>query len=76
MKKRTVIVCLSLIVYSICYSQKNFKVYPIADVFCQDACKLVNDEGNPLYFDNGHLTLSGSEMLRGVFEGVLADVGK
>jgi hypothetical protein len=32
------------------------------------------ENGKPLYFDEGHLTLTGSGMLRGVFDRVIADL--
>jgi peptidoglycan/LPS O-acetylase OafA/YrhL len=55
-------------------NEKNFKIYDIANYFCDGACKMVADTGKPLYFDGGHLTLTGSELLRGVFEQVISDL--
>src|SRR5262249_52655984 len=52
----------------------KFRVYQIADVFCKSACSLISESGRPLYFDSGHLTLTGSKMLRGVFDRVIADL--
>lgn len=52
----------------------NFKIYPVADVFCKPDCQLISENGKPLYFDDGHLTLSGSKMLRPVFASVIADL--
>lgn len=35
-----------------------------APLFCHAACKIVDDSGNLLYFDAGHLTLHGADVLR------------
>ncbi len=50
------------------------RAYGTADIFCTPECILVSPEGRPLYFDADHLTLSGSRMLRGVFERIIADL--
>jgi peptidoglycan/LPS O-acetylase OafA/YrhL len=50
------------------------KVYQVADVLCRKVCLLSAENGKPLYFDEGHLTLTGSGMLRGVFDRVIADL--
>jgi peptidoglycan/LPS O-acetylase OafA/YrhL len=52
----------------------RFRVYRIADKFCSPACRLVAEDGKPLYFDSSHLTLTGSRVLSGVFEQVVADL--
>jgi hypothetical protein len=52
----------------------KFRVYQVADVFCLPICKLISEDGRPLYFDNGHLTLTGSKKLHGVFERVITDL--
>jgi hypothetical protein len=52
----------------------DLKVYQVAEVFCRNACLLTAENGKPLYFDEGHLTLTGSGMLRGVFDHVIADL--
>lgn len=54
----------------------NFRIYYPADFFCNDACQLVNSSGKPLYFDDGHLTLTGSELLRGLFGQVISDASQ
>ncbi|MGZ8941571.1 MAG: acyltransferase family protein [Methylobacter sp.] len=54
-------------------NHKNFKIYQIVDYFCKNTCAMVDNTGKPLYFDNGHLTLTGSELLRGIFEQVVAN---
>ena len=45
----------------------KFRFYKVADVFCRPDCQFISDAGKPLYFDNSHLTLTGSEMLAPVF---------
>jgi SGNH domain (fused to AT3 domains) len=51
----------------------NLKVYPIFGVFCQTTCRLQSDSGKPLYFDRSHLTITGSKMLRPVFDELLTN---
>jgi peptidoglycan/LPS O-acetylase OafA/YrhL len=46
---------------------QHLKSYPVVDTFCKEVCAFISESGRPLYFDNGHLTLTGSEMLRPVF---------
>lgn len=46
----------------------SFTAYRVVDSFCQTACQIVEISGKPLYFDDSHLTVTGSERLRGVFE--------
>jgi SGNH domain (fused to AT3 domains) len=53
---------------------RNLKVYPTADTFCEATCRLLSAAGQPLYFDAGHLTLTGSRMLKPVFERLIADL--
>lgn len=52
----------------------NFTMYEVGHAFCAPNCIIINEAGNPLYFDNEHLTLSGGEVLRGVFKVVVNDV--
>lgn len=52
----------------------KFKVYPVVDVFCDPVCQVLSGEGKPYYFDNGHLTLTGSKLLRSVFSRLLSDL--
>lgn len=51
----------------------GFNTYQVADIFCKKQCQIINSTGNPLYFDKTHLTLSGSELLRGLFYEVITD---
>lgn len=53
----------------------GFTVYQIADIFCNNQCRLLNGKGRPLYFDETHLTLTGSELLRGLFHKIITDAG-
>jgi peptidoglycan/LPS O-acetylase OafA/YrhL len=52
----------------------KFRVYRIADKFCNSDCRLMSEDGKPLYFDGGHLTLTGSKVLSEVFDRVVADL--
>lgn len=52
----------------------HFRVYPVAELFCTPNCTLTDPAGHPLYFDPTHLTLSGSELLRPLFEQVITDL--
>ncbi|MDP9929196.1 acyltransferase family protein [Variovorax paradoxus] len=49
----------------------SVKAFEVADAFCEPKCTLMDRNGKPLYFDSNHLTLTGSERLRPVFERVL-----
>jgi hypothetical protein len=50
---------------------RNFKIYETAPFFCNNECLYVNEEGRPLYFDEGHLTLTGSNYLRKLFKEII-----
>jgi len=49
----------------------GFDFYEVGDVFCQPDCKITNEEGNPLYFDSHHLTITGSQYLEATFSRVI-----
>ena len=51
-----------------------FSVYSTVELFCQDNCKMISEAGIPYYFDNGHLTLTGSEVFSGLFNRIIEDV--
>ena len=51
------------------------RVYPVAPSLCQPICAMQSADGRPLYFDSGHLTLTGSQHLTGVFSQILDDLG-
>ncbi len=50
---------------------REFKVYDIVGNFCNPLCKLTDPVGKPLYWDAGHLTLTGSAMLYDVMAKIL-----
>lgn len=52
----------------------NFKVYPVAHIFCDQDCVFIDESGKSLYFDGGHLTLTGSSAMIGLFEEILQDL--
>jgi peptidoglycan/LPS O-acetylase OafA/YrhL len=56
--------------------ERNFTIYSIADRFCHDTCEIIDKTGKPYYFDSGHLTLTGSEQLRPVFEEIISALNK
>lgn len=55
-------------------TNKKWKIYQVANYLCTNDCKMSDASGKPLYFDSGHLTLTGSEYLRKVFEQIVEDV--
>jgi len=50
---------------------ENFMYYEVYGYFCNDECIVVSADGRPLYFDYGHLTLTGSSRLSELFNIVL-----
>jgi peptidoglycan/LPS O-acetylase OafA/YrhL len=50
----------------------NFRVYPVGNLFCNQNCQLLDASGKPLYFDDGHLTLTGSKRLINLFEKIIS----
>ncbi len=54
-------------------SGESFRLYQVGNIFCKQQCRLMNDTGNPIYFDEGHLTLTGSELLRGLFYSIITE---
>lgn len=52
----------------------KFRVYPVANVFCNPVCLMISEIGKPYYFDSNHLTLTGSELLRSVFSKIISDL--
>jgi len=51
----------------------GFDFYEVGDVFCQPECKLIDEQGYPLYFDSHHLTITGSKYLEATFARVIAN---
>jgi peptidoglycan/LPS O-acetylase OafA/YrhL len=52
----------------------NLRIYRTAEAFCRGPCAMTDGAGRPLYFDQGHLTLTGSELMRSVLETTLDDL--
>jgi len=50
----------------------NFKRVPTVDYFCQPQCVYQTTDGIPLYFDSGHLTLTGSYILKDLFVEIIS----
>lgn len=46
----------------------SLNIISVADVLCSQECKITDEEGQPLYFDEGHLTLAGARLLEDSFE--------
>ena len=55
---------------------RGFDFYEVGDVFCQPECKIVDEEGYPLYFDSHHLTITGSQYLSEIFATVISNTFK
>lgn len=78
------------VVSAVAYSQRNrdfevaigsivepsFRVYRSDHVFCKPVCKMLGENGKPYYFDDAHLTVTGSEQLRPVIEEMVDDLAK
>lgn len=54
-------------------SGENFLIYRIEDVLCPKDCQITNLDGNPFYFDDEHLTLTGAELLRPLFIKIITE---
>jgi len=46
---------------------QRFHRYKVGDIFCKTNCLLVSSGGKPLYFDSGHLTLTGAGYMDRLF---------
>jgi len=53
---------------------KGLRIYRVDSVLCRPVCRYQSKEGDLLYFDDGHLTLTGADELHGVFEKVMDDI--
>ena len=50
-------------------------LHDVNDALCDPAtCRTVNDAGKPLYFDNGHLSLTGARLLQPGFERIFGEI--
>jgi peptidoglycan/LPS O-acetylase OafA/YrhL len=52
----------------------NFVAYSVADRLCDPQCHMTLADGRLLYFDAHHLTLTGANLLKPVFERVFNDL--
>ena len=52
---------------------ENFNLYEVYDYFCNEECFIADSHGKPLYFDKGHLTLTGSRQMTKLFETIIND---
>ncbi|WP_159732113.1 acyltransferase family protein [Methylosinus sp. Ce-a6] len=50
-----------------------FRYYDLAPALCDPNCRLTDEDGHPLYFDKGHLTLTGARRLEAVFSLAIGD---
>jgi hypothetical protein len=57
-------------------SSPAFKRYKTESYFCLPECKLQDQDGHPLYFDSGHLTLKGAEMVRPLAREIFINIEK
>jgi len=55
---------------------RRLRRYAASDVFCRPDCELSEVDGRPLYFDGGHLTLTGARRLTVVFREIIRDTKK
>ena len=59
------------------FAGKNgLAVRELAPALCDPLCRIVDDEGRPLYFDANHLTLTGARRLEAEFAEAIAQVRK
>ncbi len=54
----------------------NLPYFDLAREFCREVCKFADAKGVPYYWDEGHLTLSGAQVLEPLFKTVIAKVYK
>ncbi len=53
----------------------NFRWYNTAQYLCDRDCYIAAEDGRPYYYDHNHLTLTGVELLRPIFEDISAKAG-
>ncbi len=51
----------------------NFTSLSVVDYFCNPDCQYASNEGKPFYFDDDHLTITGSNRLKKIFDDILLD---
>lgn len=52
----------------------GFRIYRTDQVFCRPICKMLGENGRPYYFDDAHLTTTGSEQLRPVIADIFDEL--
>lgn len=50
------------------------ELIPVAHYFCSPNCKILDDEGYPIYYDNHHLTIRGSRLLSPLFDSMFQQI--
>ena len=55
---------------------ERFRIYDVVERFGSESLQMMSEEGKPFYFDEGHLTLTGSRLLLPVFEKILIDISE
>ena len=55
-------------------SGPGLRIYRTDQVFCRPVCKMLGDNGRPYYFDDAHLTTTGSEQLRTVIKDIFDEL--
>lgn len=53
---------------------RGFRLYEVAADFCRPRCEISNAAGVPFYFDDHHLTLTGSRLLEPTLERLVDDL--
>ena len=53
---------------------ENFSVITVADELCTPMCLYATDTGVPLYYDEHHLTLTGSSFLARKFQSIMQNL--
>ena len=57
-------------------TMKNISIYRVDNILCDPLCKFQDEKGNLFYFDDDHLTITGSKTLEGLFKKVFSDIKK
>ena len=50
---------------------KNLTVQKVSQIFCHPQCEIADHEKRPYYFDSNHLNLTGSRLLKPIFDQIL-----
>lgn len=52
----------------------TFRIYEVADHYCQPDCAVSSDTGLPYYYDRDHMTVTGGRLLQGTLKRMLSDL--